>query len=225
LLNKPPALHLIGADDGTPDTSPSPSSTPASSPTQLLAKKMVGRLFGWCQMPDTGDAKVYLAGAVGILADYPPAVMRAIADPRTGTRALKDYPTLFDLRRACDELNARFVREADRRAAHESHLLAPPPRQPRTLERQTRIDTQVGDEKMRRIRGGMLADDQRGIRQAPLLAPWRNPPMPAERHARLLTDLADRKARNDALRTEPAAAPPQSAGSTLNGLLPSQETL
>ena len=82
---------------------------------------------------------------------------------------------------------------------------------------------QVGDEKMRRIRGGVLPDDQRGIRQGPLLAPWHNAPMPTERRARLLTDLAERRARNEALRTEPAAAQPQSTASTLNGSLPSEE--
>jgi hypothetical protein len=224
LLNKLPPLRLNGTDDETPDTAPSPSSTPASSPTRLLAKKMVDQLFGWCQMPDAGDAKVYLAGAVGILSDYPPAVMEAIADPRTGTRVLKDYPTLSDLRQACDELHAPFVREAQRRAAHESHLLTPPPRPPRTPEQQARIDAQVGDDKMRLIRAGVIADEQRDIPQAPLLPPWPTAPMPAERRARLLADLAERQARNEALRTAAAAASPQSTASSSNSSLPSEET-
>jgi hypothetical protein len=185
---------------------------------------MVDLLYGWCQMPDMGDPNVYLAGAIEILADYPPAVMEAIADPRTGTRLLEDYPTLCDLRRACDKLNAPLVREAERRATRESHLLAPPPRQPRTPEQQARIDAQVGDEKMRRIRGGVLGDDERAIRQAPLLAPCHDAPMTAERRARLFADLADRKARNEALRVELAAAPFQSTASTFSKSLPSEET-
>ena len=160
-------------------------------------------------MPDAADGRIYLAGAVAILADYPPAVMEAIADPRTGTRVLKDYPMLSDLRRACDELNAPFVREVARHAAHESQLvLAPASRLPRTPEQQARIDAQLSDQKMRLIRGGSLAHNQHAIRQAPLPTPVGDGPMSSERRARLLADLAERKARNEAQQTQPATAPP-----------------
>lgn len=179
---------------------------------------MIDRLFGWCQMPDAGDGRVYLAGAVGILMEYPPAVMEAIADPRTGTRVLKDYPTLSDLRGACDEFNGPFVREAERCAAHDNQLrLEPASRLPRTPEQQARIDAQVSDRKMRLIRGGALAETERATRQAPFPAPPGDAPMSSERQARLLADLAERKARNEAQRTQPAAAPPDTTINNVHG--------
>jgi hypothetical protein len=123
----------------------------------------------------------------------------------------RDYPTLSDLRRACDELNAPFVREIERRAAHDNQLLlAPASRLPRTPEQQARIDAQLSDEKMRRIRGGALAPERQ---QAPLPKALRDAPISPERRARLLADLSERKARNEANRTQPAAAPP---GTTKN---------
>lgn len=113
----------------------------------MAAAKATDRLFAWCKMPDTGDPRVYLAGAAAIIAEYPQEVMDAIADPRTGTRVLKDYPSLRDIRAACEELNAPLEREAER-----PRSLSPPPRRPRTPEQQARVDAQVSDGKMRRIR-------------------------------------------------------------------------
>jgi hypothetical protein len=151
-------------------------------------------LFAWCRLPDVGDTEVYLAGAVAILAEYPPAVMTALADPRSGTRLLKDYPSLGDLRRACDAANAPFERELEReRAKRSAARLATlaPPRRARTAEEQARAELQVAA--VRRQLGipaqGMPA---RSSQPRPL------PEISGERIARLRADLAARAARNAA---------------------------
>jgi hypothetical protein len=94
-------------------------------------------------MPDVGDPQVYLTGATAILADYPEEIMEQVADPRAATRVLRDYPSLHDIRLACDRLFAPIEREAERRAAHKSHVAGLLPRPPRTPEQQARIDAQI----------------------------------------------------------------------------------
>ena len=99
-------------------------------------------LFGWCRIPDdVGDARIYLVGAAAILDEYPPQVQQMICDPRTGTRLLKPFPSLHDLRAACERANEPFERQD---ARNEHHKALPPPRRaPRTPEDQARIDALV----------------------------------------------------------------------------------
>lgn len=94
-------------------------------------------------MPDVGNAEVYLAGAVAIVAEYPIEVMEKLSDPRTGSRVLKDYPSLISIRHACGVLFEPMEREAERQAARHSHVAGYLPRSPRTPEQQARIDAQV----------------------------------------------------------------------------------
>lgn len=100
-------------------------------------------IFAWCRMPDVHDPEAYLAGATAILAQYPPEVMAALADPVSGTRHMKDFPTLRDLRVACDVLFEPIEREIERRRAEEQHRLGLPAPRRRTPEEQARIDAQV----------------------------------------------------------------------------------
>lgn len=100
------------------------------------------RLFGWCRMPDIGDPEIFLAGCAAILAEYPQAVRDAICDPRSGSRALKDYPSLRNIREACDRLYEPIGRELERKRSLQS-FLPEPPRKPRTREEQARVDAQV----------------------------------------------------------------------------------
>lgn len=146
------ALAVLGKAAATPNTTPEPSSAPSSSaPTaqEMAAASAVSRLFAWCRMGDAGDPRVFLAGATSILADYPVEVMEKIADPRTGTEVLKDYPSLHDLRMACDQLFAPIEREMERQEAHRSHVAGVLQRPPRTPEQQARIDAQVEDARRR----------------------------------------------------------------------------
>jgi hypothetical protein len=95
-------------------------------------------------MPENmGDPKVYLAGAVAIVAQYRPEVSEMLADPRIGTRVLGDFPTLSRIQRACEELSAPIERECEREAAHLSHIAGLLPRPKRTPEQQANIDAQV----------------------------------------------------------------------------------
>ncbi|MGH6878783.1 MAG: hypothetical protein ACREHV_15585 [Rhizomicrobium sp.] len=116
--------------------------------TSGAAAITVRKLFDWCRMPDdVGDPKTYLAGAVAIIAEYPPIVGEKLSDPRIGTRLLGDFPTLSRLRKACDEIFAPLAREAEREMAHQSHIAGLLPRPKRTPEQQARIDAQVTNAK------------------------------------------------------------------------------
>jgi hypothetical protein len=75
-------------------------------------------------MADAGDKQVYLAGAVAILSEYPVLVMEMLADPRTGTKVLKDYPSLKSIRVACDVLYEPIEREQIRKETERQHALA-----------------------------------------------------------------------------------------------------
>lgn len=137
-------------------------------------------------MPDVADPRIYLAGAAAILDEYPPAVGSALADPRTGTRLLKAYPSLHDLREACDRAYEPIDRAIERERAAESHrlgLAAP------TKPAQERRDEQVLDYETR-------------IRPLLVNAIAHVPPAHVERkddgkhYSRIAADLDRRKARN-----------------------------
>lgn len=84
----------------------------------------VDTLFSWCRMPDVADARVYLVGAAAIFDEYPSQVGQTLADPRTGTRLLKPFPSLFDIREACDAAYEPIGRQVARDRAAASHQLA-----------------------------------------------------------------------------------------------------
>lgn len=105
-------------------------------------------LFAWCRMPDdVGDHRFYLAGAAAILDEYPQAVRDLISDPRTGTRLIKPFPSLHDLRAACDKAFEPIERDMERQAAAQraanTRALAGPDHRKRTVEEQARIDALV----------------------------------------------------------------------------------
>jgi hypothetical protein len=122
------------------------SSKPTPSPQSVNAAVATDRLFAWCLMPDVGDPEVYLAGVTAILGEYPVEVMNALSDPRMGSRVLKDYPTISQIRQACEVLNEPIAREEERahykRLAEET-LKQFPPRPPRTSKEQQRIDEKI----------------------------------------------------------------------------------
>ncbi len=108
-------------------------------------------------MPDAADPKSYLAGCAAILSEYSAEVMQALADPRTGTKCLKDYPSLPDIRKACEKIFEPIQRVWEREKAMRDYLLGlPAPRVKRTPEEQARIDGQVADWEAQRTR--MLSD-------------------------------------------------------------------
>src|SRR6476661_7380071 len=108
------AIPPIGVNAATKDTRTSPNCTQSptgSGPLMTAAILATDRLFAWCQMPDVSDAKIYLAGVTGILAEYPIEVMNKLADPRIGSRHLWNLPTIPQIRRACEEIYAPIRRE------------------------------------------------------------------------------------------------------------------
>ena len=141
----PNPAQAIGAGVETNNIEPSPNSLPATSrPVSQSARNATELLFKWCRMPDVGDPRVYLAGVAAILDEYPQAVRDALADPRTGTRLLKPYPWMHDVRAACDKAYEPIERDIERKRAADSYReLLTYRRAPRTPEEQTRIDAQV----------------------------------------------------------------------------------
>lgn len=91
-------------------------------------------------MPDTGDPEVYLAGAIAIMSEYPVAVMNEVSSPGTGTKLLKSYPSLHDIRAACETAYAPIERAMERQRAMDSHKAAlPAPRGPDEARRAEQI--------------------------------------------------------------------------------------
>lgn len=150
----------------------------------------VDLLFSWCRMPDVPDARVYLAGAAAIFDEYPAQVGQILADPRTGTRLLKPYPSLHDLREACDLAYEPIGRAVARERAAASHRLGlAPPAKPD----QARRDEQVADYETR-IKPVLQAAFQR-------IDPARLPVGPGDgRHIqRIAADLERRRAVNEVM--------------------------
>jgi hypothetical protein len=102
-------------------------------------------------MPDDiGDPKLYLAGATQILAEYPDEVIKAICTPASGTRLLPDFPTLRQLRVACEEAFAPIERQYEREQAQRDAMRGRlPPRLKRTPEQQAKVDAQVAEARIK----------------------------------------------------------------------------
>jgi hypothetical protein len=181
--------QATGARAETENTPPSLNSTP--SPKKFANEDAIAatdRLFGWCRMADdVGDAKVFLAAVASILSDYPAAVMEAIADPRTGSRVLNDYPTISQIRQACDKLYEPIERQLER---ERYKALPEPTLRPRMSEEQARVEEQIAA--FRRTfgipEGGL---PPRGVQARVLTA------MSKARVRAVLDDCAARKARKE----------------------------
>lgn len=158
-------------------------------------------LFGWCRMPDVADARVYLAGCAAILDDYPQAVRDQLSDPRSGTRLLKAFPSLHDIRAACDVAYEPIERELLRQRAADSHRLA--------LAAPAKPDQATRD--------AQIADYEQRIKPVLTAALRPIPAAPVERgddgkHAsRIAAELAARKARNDQAQSSTDPPPKESA--------------
>lgn len=149
--------------------------------------KAAETLFGWCRMPDVADPRLFLAGAAAILDDYPQAVRDQMADPRSGTRLLKPFPSLHDIRAACDLAYEPIERELLRRRAAESHrlgLMAP------AKPDQATRDLQVIDYETR-VKP-LLTNVFKPVPKAPV-----EPRDDGKHAARIAHELALRKARNE----------------------------
>lgn len=153
----------------------------------VAAKDAVNRLFKWCLLPDAGNPKHYLAGAVAIVAEYPLGVMERLADPCTGTRVVKDYPTLPSLRRACEELNEPFARSEEHA---ERRLLLPMPALTEEERERRRSFVARLRQELGIPAGGLPA---RGVQARGLK------PIPPERLRNLVDSLVARKASKEAL--------------------------
>jgi hypothetical protein len=178
-------IPQIGKTDATKDTQPSPNCERRS--VSIESMERTAELFSWCLIPDVADKKVYLAAVAAIFDEYPQRVACRLADPRSGSRMLRDYPSILQIRQACDELNAPFERERRRYPLLEREQ----PRAPRTPEEQARVDAQVVG--WRKSAGVPESGTRsRGIQRGPL------PEISRARRAAVAADREARKARKQA---------------------------
>lgn len=191
-----------GAVAETSSTQPMKSSKPSTAAVPSEAStKATEMLFGWCRMPDVAEPRIYLAGCAAILDDYPQAVRDQLADPRSGTRLLKPFPSLHDIREACDKAYEPIERALLRERAAESHRLA--------LAAPAKPDQATRD--------AQVADYETRIKPVLTAALKPIPAAPVERgddgrHAlRIAGELAARKARNEQAQSSTDPPPKESA--------------
>jgi hypothetical protein len=109
---------------------------------------------------DVTDPESFMAETIAILAEYPDAVIeRAVHEIPRRT----DRPTLRLIKAVTDEINAPLVREAERQAAHHSHVSGYLPRPKRTPEQQARIDVQVAAAKQQ-FHAGLSAHEEQSAK-------------------------------------------------------------
>ncbi len=68
-------------------------------------------LLGSFRKADCADPEVFASAAVAIFSRYPTGVVRAVTDPHSGIAGrLKWFPTIYEIREACDIENTRRQR-------------------------------------------------------------------------------------------------------------------
>ena len=120
----PPPTGNPAATTGTP---PAPNSTPRSQ--RLAAANAASQLFRFCEPTDVGDPKAFFAAVIGILEEFPIAVMTIVADPVRGLPSRVRRPDLPDVRKACEDAYAPIARQLKRGRVEldRKRMLAPPP--------------------------------------------------------------------------------------------------
>lgn len=73
-------------------------------------------LLGCFRKGEANDPEIYSGAVLAVLSDYPIEIVQAVVDPRTGLPSRIDwYPTVAEVKRACEELAAplrdRLARE------------------------------------------------------------------------------------------------------------------
>jgi hypothetical protein len=170
--------------------------SPMLNEKQIMAAETADRLFGLIPPLDVGDPKRFIAATIAIFAEYPAEVMdqfpAAIAQRR-------DRPTLPLIRSVCEEVNAPYAREIERKRAWDSHMRSLPPPEERPITPEERARRAAHAAEVRAALGIGVSEPKKHI------APE---PRSDGKHAqRIADDLAARKARKEAeqasQRTEP----------------------
>src|SRR5215475_6167574 len=103
----------LGRSDRTPSTRPSPNSAPqsiSSTAQRLVMAQAARQLFAFCEMPEIGDPKAFMAAVVAIFEQFPNEVVRQVVDPARGIPSKHRRPALVDIRKACDDAYAPIDR-------------------------------------------------------------------------------------------------------------------
>jgi hypothetical protein len=99
------------------------------------------RLFSQFKTDATVEPKTYLVAVIELFSHYSPEVVMTVTHPFTGMASKQNWlPTIFEIRKACDEANAPAPRSVTdtiaetfaRRRQDEQRLLAKPSEESRT---------------------------------------------------------------------------------------------
>lgn len=108
-------------------------------------------LMGCFPQKDVGDVKVFAAGLVQVMSDYPAYVLADVVCPRGGLPVSSPFmPALSEVKRACEEASSRHAmarREAEQRRKAQAERAAANPCDPARAEA---ILKSVADELRRR---------------------------------------------------------------------------
>lgn len=105
------------------------------------AAQATERLLSFYPPLDVIEPKVFIAGIVAILSEYPAELHEAAVAPTGIPKRLKTLRNLAEIEEVCRELYEPIARRKTREAlANQPKYLAPPPR---TAEEQAKIDAQV----------------------------------------------------------------------------------
>ena len=78
-------------------------------------------MFGCYRKGDANDPETYTAAIAAVLAEYSPAVVQRVTDPRTGLpRTMKFMPNVAEVAEACDAAK-KFLDAEGRLAKHGYH--------------------------------------------------------------------------------------------------------
>ena len=99
--SKSQAFETQSANSGRPQ----PMTSAAQMRRSAALKTSAQMLLGCYRTGDAHDPQVYVAAVIAVLSDYPPDIVAAVTDPRTGIPSrIKWLPTIAEIKDACEDI-------------------------------------------------------------------------------------------------------------------------
>jgi hypothetical protein len=102
------------------------------------------KLFQFCELPDIGEPKSFMAAVIGIFEQFPVEVVQSVVEPARGLPSRVRKPALVDIRSACEAAYEPLQRDMAGRLRREElqKALGHAPAA-RTLDDQSKVDEHV----------------------------------------------------------------------------------
>jgi hypothetical protein len=134
------SASLAALSEPRKTASETPSTNSRHSTQNSAAALATERLLSFYPPLDVSEPKVFIAGIVNVLAQYPAELHEVVVSPTGIPSRIKDLRNIFEINQVCRELYEPIARRITREALENQ------PRQitkQRTAEEQARIDAQV----------------------------------------------------------------------------------